>query len=167
MTDRQQASYFFLIVFFFACGAGLLIYKNYNDYFQQKTEIDLEAASIAVVKPKPKTPAVLADGRLEVDQPKEGDTLGNSFTVSGYAQDWFEGTIVIKVYDAGSTLLYSGNTITSGDNYGHPAPFNASITLTATSTTPTGHMEFNDYSAKDGSLTYQKKININYSAFIP
>jgi len=81
----------------------------------------------------------LADGRLQVDSPKEGDTVGQTFNVSGYAQGWFEGSIAIKVLDDNSKLLYQGNTI-AGDNYGHPAPFNTSIVLTATSTTLTGKL---------------------------
>lgn len=166
MTDKQQSIFFFLIVFLFACGAGLLVYKQYADYYQQKAEIDLEAASTAVPINKPSAPTVLADGRLQVDNPKEGGTVGQTFAVSGYAQGWFEGSIAIKVFDNNNQLLYQGNAI-AGDNYGHPAPFSSAITLSATSTTPTGKIEFNDYSAKDGSLIYQKVVNIkfvNYAA---
>lgn len=166
MTNRQQSTFFFLIVFLFACGAGLLVYKQYDSYFQEKTATDLEAASglpIGQVKQKAQAPTVLADGRLQVDSPKEGDTVGQTFIVSGYAQDWFEGNIAIKVFDASNTPLFVGSTI-AGDNYGHPAPFTSSIILTATSTTPDGKIEFNDYSAKDGSLVYQKVVNIRFSS---
>lgn len=47
MTDKQQSAYFFAIVFLFACGAALLIYRGYSEYYQQKTSVDLENASIA------------------------------------------------------------------------------------------------------------------------
>lgn len=57
MTDRQQSVFYFLIVFFFACGVGLLVYKNYSDYYQEKTAIDLQAASIPTVIPKFLKPA--------------------------------------------------------------------------------------------------------------
>jgi len=164
MTDRQQSVFYFLIVFLFACGAGLLVYRQYADYYQQKTEIDLEAAAAPAALPKPKAPTVLADGRLQVDSPKEGDTVGQTFTVSGFAQGWFEGNIAIKVFDGNSQLLYQGNAI-AGDNYTRPAPFQTSATLAATPTTAAGKIEFNDYSAKDGSLIYQKVVNIKFSSF--
>jgi len=165
MTDRQQSTFFCLIVFLFASGAGLLVYKQYDTYFQQKAAIDLEAASVVAPISKSSVPIVLADGRLQVDSPKEGGTVDQTFTVSGYAQGWFEGNIVIKVFDNNNQLLYQGNAI-AGDNYGHPAPFSSAITLSATSTTPTGRIEFNDYSAKDGSLVYQKVVNIKFANFV-
>jgi hypothetical protein len=167
MTNRQQSTFFFLIVFLFACGAGLLIYKQYDSYYQEKAAIDLEASASfpeRLVKQKTSAPTVLADGRLQVDSPKEGDTVGQTFTVSGYAQDWFEGNIAIKVFDDSNQLLYQDNAI-AGDNYGHPAPFTASVTLAATSTTPSGRIEFNDYSAKDGSLVYQKVVKIRFAGY--
>jgi Immunoglobulin-like domain of bacterial spore germination len=161
MTDKQQSVFFFLIVFLFASGAGLLVYKQYDTYYQEKIATDLEAgANLPVAKIS--APTVLADGRLRVDSPKEGSTVGQTFTVSGYAQGWFEGNVVIKVFDGKNQLLYQGNAI-AGDNYDHPAPFSKSIVLTAISTTPTGKIEFNDYSAKDGSLVYQKVVNIKFT----
>ena len=108
------------------------------------------------------TPVTLSDGRLRVDSPKVGDTVGQSFGVSGYAQNWFEGNIAIKVYDDNNRLLYQGIAIAS-DNYDHPAPFSSVVTLSATPTATNGHLEFNDYSAKDGSLIYQKVVNIKFS----
>ncbi len=167
MTNRQQSTFFFLIVFLFACGAGLLIYKQYDSYYQEKAAIDLEASASfpeRLVKQMTSVPTVLADGRLQVDSPKEGDTVGQTFTVSGYAQDWFEGNIDVKIFDAKNVLLYEGEAIAS-DNYGHPAPFTSSIILTATSTTPDGKIELNDYSAKDGSLVYQKVVNIKFADY--
>jgi len=160
MTNKQQSVFFFLIVFLFACGAGLLVYKNYNDYYQEKTANDLEAAANLPVQ-KTSVPIVLADGRLQVDSPKEGDTVGQTFTVSGYAQGWFEGNIAIKVFDNNNRLLYEGNVI-AGDNYSHPAPFETSVTLTTAPATAGGKIEFNDYSAKDGSLIYQKIIDLKF-----
>jgi hypothetical protein len=53
MSDKQQSAFFCLIVFFFASGAGLLVYKQYDAYFQEKAEIDLEAAYTAVPMSKP------------------------------------------------------------------------------------------------------------------
>jgi hypothetical protein len=149
-------------VFFFAAGAGLLVYKQYLNYYEEKTANDLdEAVNLSVQKPS--APTVLADGRLQVDSPKEESTVGQTFTISGYAQGWFEGNIAIKVFDASNTPLYIGNAI-AGDNYTRPAPFSSTITLSATSTTPTGRIELNDYSAKDGSLVYQKVVNIKFSS---
>jgi hypothetical protein len=107
------------------------------------------------------TPITLADGRLQIDTPTTGNPVGQTFTVSGYAQNWFEGNISVKVFDANGNKLYQGNAI-AGDNYEHPAPFNSFITLTATPATPTGKIEFDDYSAKDGSLVYQKSVMINF-----
>jgi hypothetical protein len=163
MNDRQQAIFFFLIVFLFTCGAGLLVYRQYNAYYEEKTANDLQAAANLPVQ---KTPAsiVLADGRLQVNIPKEGDMVSQIFTVSGFAQGWFEGSIAIKVFDASNAPLFVGNAI-AGDNYSHPAPFQTTVTLTATSTTPAGRIEFNDYSAKDGSLVYQKVINIRFADY--
>jgi Immunoglobulin-like domain of bacterial spore germination len=160
MTDKQQSAFFLLIVFFFTCGAGLLIYRGYNLFYQESAVMNIEAADLAVQKVP--APAVLADGRLQVDSPKKGATVGRAFTVSGFAQDWFEGNITIKVFDNSGQLLYQGNAIAE-DNYGHPAPFKTSVTLIATPATPTGRIEFNDYSAKDGSLAYQKTINIKFA----
>jgi hypothetical protein len=48
MTDKQQSVFFFLIVFLFASGTGLLIYKQYSSYYQQKAAIDIEAASTSL-----------------------------------------------------------------------------------------------------------------------
>lgn len=45
MTNRQQSAFFLVIVFLFTCGAGLLIYKQYDAYYKQKTEMDLETVS--------------------------------------------------------------------------------------------------------------------------
>ncbi len=58
MTNRQQSAFFLAIVFLFTCGAGLLIYKQYDEYFSQKAAIDLEAADAAqpIVK-KSQSPA--------------------------------------------------------------------------------------------------------------
>jgi hypothetical protein len=49
MTNRQQSIFFLLIVFLFSCGAGLLIYKNYSDYYQLKISTNLEAAATPIV----------------------------------------------------------------------------------------------------------------------
>jgi hypothetical protein len=164
MTDKQQAIFFFLIVFFFTCGAGLLVYRQYNAYYEEKTANDLQ---VAVNLPVQKTPAsiVLPDGRLQVNSPKEGDTVGQTFKVSGFAQGWFEATIAVKVFDDKNNLLYSGSAMASQDNYSQPSPFSGQVILTATSTTPAGRIEFNDYSAKDGSLVYQKVVYIKFADF--
>lgn len=151
-----------LIFVFLACGIGLAVFAQWSSQYRQQV-YEQTKAGLPVHQEKVTTlaPTVLADGRLQVDSPKEGDAIGQTFTVSGYAQDWFEGNIAIKVFDASNTPLFIGSTI-AGDNYGHPAPFNSSIILTATSTTPAGKIEFNDYSAKDGSLVYQKVVNIKF-----
>ena len=52
MTNRAQSLFFFTIVFLFASGAGLLVYKNYNDYYQQKTLTDLEITQTKTVPVK-------------------------------------------------------------------------------------------------------------------
>lgn len=162
MTDRQQAIFFFLIVFFFTCGAGLLVYRQYNAYYEEKTANDLQAAVNLPVQ-KTSAPVVLADGRLQVNSPKEGGTISQTFAVTGYAQGWFEATIAVKVFDDKNNLLYSGSAMASQDNYSQPSPFSGQVILTATSTTPAGRIEFNDYSAKDGSLVYQKIVNIKFA----
>jgi hypothetical protein len=152
-----------LIFVFLGCGIFLVALMQIQNQYRQKLYDDTQAAL-----PKHQAtmassaPTVLADGRLQVDSPKDGDVIGNTFSVSGYAQGWFEGTISIKVFDASNTPLYTGNTI-AGDNYDRPAPFSSEITLSATSTTLTGRIEFNDYSAKDGSLVYQKVVHIKFA----
>jgi len=161
--SKKQIYFFTAIVFLIAAGAGLLVYKQYLNYYEEKTANDLEVATNLPVQ-KPSAPTVLADGRLQVNVPKDGDTVGQTFTISGFAQGWFEGNISIKVFDASNTPLYTGNAI-AGDNYTHPAPFSSAITLSATSTTPTGRIEFNDYSAKDGSLVYQKVVYVKFANY--
>ena len=52
MTNRQQSVYFFLIVFLFATGAGLLVYKNYNDFYQEQVQIDLTPSALPAVLPQ-------------------------------------------------------------------------------------------------------------------
>lgn len=48
MTNRQQSIFFLVIVFLFTSGVGLLVYKNYNEYYEQKTDIELETANTQV-----------------------------------------------------------------------------------------------------------------------
>jgi len=91
-------------LFFVRLRCGAFGLQAIRGLLSAKTEIDLEAAAAPAALPKPKAPTVLADGRLQVDSPKEGDTVGQTFTVSGFAQGWFEGNIAIKVFDGNSQL---------------------------------------------------------------
>lgn len=149
-----------LIFVFLFSGIGLVVFAQWSNSFRQQVYEQTQAGL-----PKHQTAQIiLSDGRLRVDSPKDGDTVGQTFTVSGYAQNWFEGTITIKVFDASGTPLYSGSAI-AGDNYSHPAPFQSSVTLTTSPKTADGKIEFDDYSAKDGSLVYQKIVKIKFSNF--
>lgn len=103
----------------------------------------------------------IPDGRLRVDSPKEGDVLDKTFTVIGFAQDWFEGNISIEVFDGSQNSLFKGNA-TAADNYGKPGAFKQEIILSSMPKTEVGRIEFNDYSAKDGSLVYQKLLAIKF-----
>jgi hypothetical protein len=53
MTNRQQSAFFLAIVFLFTSGIGLVIYRQYDQYYAQKAAADLETAqtpSLAVEK---------------------------------------------------------------------------------------------------------------------
>lgn len=114
-----------------------------------------------VPNPQPQSLANF-DGRLRIDSPKAGDTVGNTFTVSGYAQNWFEGNIPIKVYDSSNSVLFSGNT-TVPNNYDSSQAFSIIITLEKPAATDNGKIVFSDYSEKDGKLVYRKEVNIKFS----
>ncbi len=101
------------------------------------------------------------DGRLRIYSPKEGSVLGSLFDITGYAQDWFEGNVPVKVEDSASNILYNGS-ITVPDNYGKPQGFSFRVVLNKSPTTAEGKIVFNDYSAKDGKLLYQKEISIKF-----
>jgi|GEM_PF-2059250 len=104
---------------------------------------------------------VVFDGRLQIDSPKEGDTVGQTFTVTGKAQDWFEGNISVAVLDTKDNQLYT-SSFTVPDNYGQQAVFSQPITLVRQAATDSGRIEFIDYSAKDGSVVYKKTITIHF-----
>lgn len=147
-----------LIFVFLGCGIFLVVLQQLQMNYRKTINVsDLPKHQVKQI--------VLADGRLQVDNPKEGDTVGQTFTVSGYAQGWFEATIAVKVFDNNENLLYQNSVMASGDNYGQPAPFNGKITLTGTSTAPAGRIEFNDYSQKDGNLAYQKVVHIKFGDY--
>lgn len=107
------------------------------------------------------------DGRLQITSPKEGDTIDQTFTITGKAQDWFEATIPVAVYDNRGNQLYKNSFMLNQDNYGHAVDFSNSITLTATATTQNGWIEFTNYSAKDGSVTYRRVVNVLFKTYNP
>lgn len=146
-----------LIVVFLFSGVALAAMPLMQQQYRQKI-YDETVAGLPKHQPKQ---IVLVDGRLQVDTPKDSGTVGRSFTVSGYAQHWFEGNISLKVLDSSNKILFRGNAI-AGDNYDQPAQFQTQVELSAAPSTPTGQIEFDDYSAKDGKLTYQKNVIIRF-----
>ncbi|HVY67721.1 MAG TPA: Gmad2 immunoglobulin-like domain-containing protein, partial [Patescibacteria group bacterium] len=146
-----------LVFVFIFCGLGLAVFARLQAQYRQRLGEEIK-------KTLPQHQAAPADGRLQVNQPQAGAVVGQAFSVSGVAEGWFEGAIAIKVFDSNNVLLYSGNA-TAEDNYNRPAPFEAAISLTAAATAPAGWLEFDDYSAKDGSLAYQKKVEISFSDY--
>jgi hypothetical protein len=162
MTQRENKFILILLALLFASSGVLIVLRQVNIYYRSRL---YTATENGVIKHNPSSkPAtiILPDGRLLVEKPQPGEALGKTFTISGYAQNWFEGNISIRIKDAKNNILYQGTTIAS-DNYDHPAPFQTSITLTKTPTTNTGTIEFNDYSAKDGELVYQKKVDVTFT----
>lgn len=151
-----------LIFVLLGCGLFLIVLIQIQNHYRQK----IYEEAVAGLPKHQVQKNILADGRLRVDSPKEGDTLGQTFAVSGFAQGWFEATIAANVFDDANNLLYKGSVMASGDNYGQPAPFSGQIILTATSTTIGGKIEFTDYSAKDGKLVYQKVVNIKFADYL-
>jgi hypothetical protein len=49
VSPRQQTFFFVAIVFFFAMGIALLVYKNYSEYYQQQIATSNEISSTPVV----------------------------------------------------------------------------------------------------------------------
>lgn len=114
-------------------------------------------------KNKPITRTVLPYfERMQVITPTSNEFINNTFVVSGYAWGWFEGNIPIRVYDYNNALLYDGY-ITASDNYSAPSYFSKTISLSKNPTTDGGTIEFNDYSAKDGRLVYQKIVPVQFA----
>ena len=107
------------------------------------------------------------DGRLQIDSPKEGDVIDSAFTITGKAQDWFEGTIAIEIYDGMGNNIYKSSFIVP-DNYGHPAAFVQGIHLSESilPASQRGRIEFIDYSAKDGSVVYRRVVNIKFKNYV-
>ena len=150
-----------LIFLFLLSGIGLTVLKVIGQNYREQIYSD------AVVNlPIHKITKDVFDGRLQVDVPKSGAVVSQTFITSGKAQDWFEGNINIKVYDDDGHQLYEGNTIAT-DNYGKPGPFTSQINLNSTSTAATGVIYFDDYSAKDGKLVYEKAIKIKFAVYDP
>jgi hypothetical protein len=57
MTNRTQSVFFFAIIFLFATGLGLLVFRNYNEYYVQQTSAELETAQASETPvPQPKKP---------------------------------------------------------------------------------------------------------------
>jgi hypothetical protein len=53
MSQRLQASFFIIIVFLFGFGASLLVYKDYNKFYQDQVDTSNEIASTPAVKLPP------------------------------------------------------------------------------------------------------------------
>jgi len=53
ISSKQQTVFFMAIVFLFAFGLALLVYKNYSDYYQQEiaTSDEISAIPTASVSP--------------------------------------------------------------------------------------------------------------------
>ena len=103
MTDRQQSAFFFAIIFLFTSGIGLVIYKQYDQYYSQKTEIDLEAASTTIV-PVKKVQASTQSQATTLKTYKNDQygfefqypgnlVVGQDIIVSFYSLDKFKGTL--------------------------------------------------------------------------
>jgi len=112
------------------------------------------------------TAVVLPDGRLNILSPREGDVVGVKFNLEGYAQGWFEGNVPVKVVDALDNVLYNAPFTLAADNYGTPAQFSAVVALTKRPVAGVGRILITDYSAKDGSVVYQKVVNIRFNSDI-
>jgi len=50
MSQRMQACFFIAIVFLFGFGASLLVYKDYNEFYQDQVATSNEIASTPAVK---------------------------------------------------------------------------------------------------------------------
>lgn len=112
------------------------------------------------------TPAPAAfNGRLEINTPKDGDVLSPTFAITGKAQGWFEGTIPVSVYDTTGQQLYKGSFTLGADNTTQPVNFAQSITLTGQPASQNGAVIFDDYSAKDGSVTYSQSVSIQFKNY--
>jgi len=118
---------------------------------------------VKVVNPPPQP---VFDGHLQIDSPKEGDVIDSTFTITGKAQGWFEGTVPVSVHDLSGNQLYSSSFTLDKENYEQAASFTQTITLTRQATRPTGWIEFDDYSEKDGSIVYRRVINIKFKNFV-
>jgi hypothetical protein len=110
MTDRQQSAFFFAIVFLFTSGIGLVIYRQYDLYYEQNTDISIETAQ---------TPAVALEkssASSTLSQTSDWKTYKNTeygFEF-GYPASW-----QIEPDDTGVSVEKPGNF--SGDGDG-PSP---------------------------------------------
>ena len=67
MTNKQQSAFFLAIVFLFASGIGLVIYKQYDQYYQQKTAIDLESVYVNALPTKKASTATANTGSFKMN----------------------------------------------------------------------------------------------------
>lgn len=104
--------------------------------------------------------------RLIVTRPQEGDVIsGDTVTLEGSAWGWFEGNVPVEVFDGNGVKLYA-YPLTVYENYERPAYFYKEIKLSVQPMTSTGTIVFTDYSAKDGSMTFRKKIQIGFEGSV-
>ncbi len=100
---------------------------------------------------------------ITLDVPIEAQEVGNPLEIRGHTtQVPFEGTLVIRVYDARDQLAAEEPTIAIGE-LGGPAAFSASITYGGVP--GPGRVEVLDLSARDGSVIAKATAPVTLQGF--
>lgn len=100
---------------------------------------------------------------ITLDVPAEGATVSNPIRIRGQAKVMpFEGTLVIRVYDAAGEVAVEEPIIATGD-LGGPATFEAEIT--AGGRPGPGRIEVADLSPQDGSVLARAAVDVTLAGF--
>ncbi len=115
----------------------------------------------ATTSPEP-SPTV-AGQAITLSAPRPGQEVGNPLLVRGRANLFpFEGTLVIRIYDARDRPAAEVPIIAEGE-YGGPATFDVSVTYGGVP--GPGRVEVLDFSAMDGSVVAQATQSVTLSGF--
>ncbi len=115
----------------------------------------------ATTSPEP-SPTV-AGQAITLSAPQPGQEVGNPMLVRGRASLFpFEGTLVIRIYDARDRPAAEVPIIAEGE-YGGPATFDVSVTYSGVP--GPGRVEVLHFSAMDGSVVAQATQSVTLSGF--
>ena len=113
--------------------------------------------------PSPEPSPTVSGQAITLSAPQPGQEVGNPVLVRGRASLFpFEGTLVIRIYDAHDRLAAEVPIIAEGE-YGGPATFDVPVTYGGVP--GPGRVELLDFSAMDGAVVAQATQSVTLSGF--